>query len=113
VYLRLHELFRPAAAAQDAAMHHVYILTNRKHGTLYTGVTNSLATRIYQQRNGAGSQFVRKHQLFRLVCVQPFASATDAFEQEKRLKKWRRAWKIQLIEQENPGWRDLYDEILR
>jgi putative endonuclease len=93
-------------------MHYVYILTNRMHGTLYTGVTGSLAMRIHQQRRGEGSGFVREHELFRLVCVLPFESASDAFTHEKRLKKWRRSWKIQLIERDNPDWRDLYEDIL-
>ena len=93
-------------------MFYVYILTNRKHGTLYTGVTNDLAARIASHRDGLGSEFVWKHRLFRLVCIQCFASVLDAIAQEKRLKKWRRHWKIQLIERDNPDWRDLFDELL-
>jgi len=90
----------------------VYILTNRKHGTLYTGVTRELATRIDLHRGGAGSEFVSKHRLFRLVCIQPFNTAAEAIAQEKRLKRWRRSWKIQLIETDNPNWRDLYEDLL-
>lgn len=93
-------------------MFQIYILTNRKHGTLYTGVTNDLPTRIALHRAGLGSEFVWKHRLFRLVCILPFASALDAISHEKRLKKWRRHWKIQLIEKNNPEWRDLFDELL-
>ena len=93
-------------------MFYVYILTNRKRGTLYTGVTNDLAARIVLHRSGLGSEFVWKHRLFRLVCIQPFATAAEAIAQEKRLKKWRRAWKIRLIERDNPDWRDLYEELL-
>jgi putative endonuclease len=93
-------------------MYYVYILTNRKHGTLYVGVTSELASRIALHRSGHGSQFTWKHRLFRLVCVQPFPGANEAITHEKRLKKWRRAWKIQLIENGNPEWRDLYEELL-
>ena len=93
-------------------MFYVYILTNRKYGTLYTGVTNDLATRIALHRSGLGCEFVWKHRLFRLVCVQPFATAAEAIAQEKRLKKWQRHWKIRLIEKDNPDWRDLYEELL-
>ena len=93
-------------------MFHVYFLTNRKHGTLYIGVTDDLPARIALHRSGFGSEFVWKHRLFRLVCIQPFASVLDAIAQEKRLKKGRRHWKIQLIERTNPEWRDLYHELL-
>jgi putative endonuclease len=91
----------------------VYILSNRKHGTLYAGVTNDLPARVALHRSGSGSAFVWKHRLFRLVCIQPFATAAEAIAHEKRLKKWRRHWKIQLIEKDNPDWLDLYDELLR
>ena len=93
-------------------MLHVYILTNRKHGTLYTGVTSDLEVRIALHRGGLGSEFVSKHRLFRLVCVQTFATAAEAIAQEKRLKKWQRSWKIRLIEKGNPDWRDLYEDLL-
>jgi len=93
-------------------MIHVYILTNRKHGTLYTGVTNALAARIHLHRNGAGSAFVFKYKLFRLVYAAPFTDTAEAIAYEKRLKKWQRHWKIQLIEASNPDWRDLHEDLL-
>ncbi|WP_088342523.1 MULTISPECIES: GIY-YIG nuclease family protein [Rhodomicrobium] len=93
-------------------MHFVYVLTNRKHGTLYIGVTNDLPARIASHRAGSGSEFVRKHALSRLVCVQPFSTAAEAIAQEKRLKKWHRSWKIHLIEADNPEWRDLYETLM-
>ncbi len=93
-------------------MFYVYILTNRKHGTLYTGVTNAPSQRIGLHRRGLGSEFVRKYRLFCLVYVEPFAMALDAIAYEKRLKKWQRAWKTQLIEETNPAWQDLYDSLL-
>jgi putative endonuclease len=92
-------------------MFHVYILTDRKDGTLYTGVTNNLAARITQHRNGAGSEFVWHYGLFRLVFTEGFATAIEAIETEKRLKKWRRAWKVRLIEKANPDWLDLYEDL--
>ena len=94
------------------SMFYVYILANRMRGTLYVGVTGQLARRISQHREGTGSEFVWKHRLFRLVCIQPFATAMEAMAHEKRLKKWQRSWKIQLIERDNPEWRDLYEDML-
>jgi putative endonuclease len=94
-------------------MFYVYILTNRKHGTLYTGVTGDLAARIYLHRSGQGSSFVRQHRLFRLVHIAAFATALEAIAHEKRLKKWKRSWKIKLIETDNPDWRDLYEALNR
>jgi putative endonuclease len=93
-------------------MFHVYILTNRKHGTLYTGVTNDLAARIDLHRNGLGSEFVLKYRLFRLVFALAFPTAMEAITHEKRLKKWPRSWKIRLIEKDNPDWRDLHEDLL-
>ena len=91
-------------------MFFVYILTNRKHGTPYTGVTGGLLNRLNLHRDGAGSEFVRKYHLNRPVCALPFSTAAEAIAHEKRLKRWRRAWKIQLIERDNPEWRDLLDD---
>ncbi len=93
-------------------MFYVYILTDRKDGTLYTGVTNIIAIRIARHRDGTGSRFVWRYGLFRLVFAQPFPTALEAIANEKRLKKWRRLWKLRLIERRNPDWRDLYDVIL-
>ena len=74
---------------------------------LYIGVTNNLRTRLEQHRSGHGSKFVTRNGVHRLVHVVEFASAQDAIAREKQLKNWRRDWKIQLIEKENPGWSDL------
>ncbi len=93
-------------------MYYVYIMADRKDGTLYTGVTNDLGVRIAQHREGTGSQFVWRYGLFRLVHIQPFATALEAIAQEKRLKRWQRSWKVKLIERDNPDWRDLYEELL-
>jgi putative endonuclease len=85
----------------------VYILASRKNGTLYVGVTSNLRIRLEQHRSGHGSEFVRKYLVHRLVRVEEFASPQDAIAREKQMKNWRRAWKIQLIEKENPDWVNL------
>ena len=85
----------------------VYILASRPNGTLYIGVTNNLRTRIEQHRAGLGSEFVRKYRVHRLVHMEAFATPQEAIAREKQLKNWHRNWKIQLIERENPDWRDL------
>ena len=91
----------------------VYILANRKQGALYTGVTNDIARRIGEHRDGTGSRFASKYAIFRLVYVEPHDDITAAIAREKAIKKRRRAWKIELIERLNPDWRDLYFDINR
>ncbi|SKB25077.1 putative endonuclease [Rhizorhabdus histidinilytica] len=81
-------------------------------GTLYVGVTADLAARIYQHRIGEGSTFCREHGLTRLVYAEQHERIDAAIAREKMLKAWKRAWKINLIEKANPGWRDLYEEII-
>jgi putative endonuclease len=85
----------------------VYILASRKNGTLSVGVTSNLQFRLEQHRRGHGSEFVRKYLVHRLVHVEEFASPLGAIAREKQMKNWRRSWKIQLIEKENPDWADL------
>ena len=87
--------------------HWVYVLTNKKNGVLYTGVTNDLDKRVAQHRSGTGSLFTAKYKLGLLVYAQEFGDPVSAIEAEKALKKWRRAWKVALIERDNPQWRDL------
>ena len=91
----------------------VYVLASKRNGTLYVGVTNDLARRVHEHKTGEGGEFTRKHGVTNLVHAQPFDTALLAIEQEKRLKRWRREWKLALIERDNPGWRDLYDDINR
>lgn len=86
---------------------YVYIVASRMNGTLYIGVTNDLGRRIAEHRNGDGSSFTKKHNVCRLVYATAFDDVTEAIAQEKRLKKWRRSWKVQLIEKSNPDWEDL------
>ncbi len=93
-------------------MYWVYILASRKHGTLYVGVTNDLGRRISEHRQGLVPGFTRRYGVKMLVYAESFERIDEAREAEARIKKWRRAWKIALIEKTNPDWRDLYDEIV-
>lgn len=90
----------------------VYIMTERYRGTLYTGVTAFLPERITQHRAGKGAAFTRMHGLTRLVYAEHHDAIEDAISREKAVKKWNRAWKIELIEKLNPDWNDLYDQII-
>jgi putative endonuclease len=82
-------------------MYYVYILASRRHGTLYIGVTNSIQKRLEQHRNGKGSSFVKQNAVYRLVYVEACDHVEDAIAREKQLKRWKRDWKIELIEREN------------
>ncbi|MCX2721677.1 GIY-YIG nuclease family protein [Roseibium salinum] len=91
----------------------VYILASRQRGTLYTGVTNDLARRIHEHREKTASGFTRRYDVTRLVYYESFEAPDLAIAREKRLKRWRREWKIQAIEEFNPDWRDLYEDLNR
>jgi len=86
----------------------VYILASQKNGTLYTGVTSSLGARIAQHKRGDGSKFSAKYGVTRLVWYEEHFDIRDAIEREKKIKRWRRAWKIALIEETNPDWTELF-----
>ncbi|WP_029934404.1 GIY-YIG nuclease family protein [Sphingomonas sp. UNC305MFCol5.2] len=92
---------------------YVYIVANRKNGALYTGVTADIAQRVWQHRNRTGSRFTTEHEIFHLVYVEFHEEIEDAIVREKRIKKWRRAWKVALIEESNPDWRDLWFDLNR
>ncbi|HEX7775531.1 MAG TPA: GIY-YIG nuclease family protein [Parvibaculum sp.] len=91
----------------------VYILASRKNGTLYIGVTNDVARRVWEHRQGHGSKFVTKYRVHRLVHIETSEEIEKAIQREKTLKEWPRAWKIRLIESVNPEWNDLYGELNR
>ena len=91
--------------------YHVYILASGRNGTLYTGVTGDLPHRCWQHRNGEGSEFTRRYKVHRLVHAEAFGDVNDAIAREKAIKKWRREWKLELIERDNPQWLDLYDRL--
>ncbi|MEO1039650.1 MAG: GIY-YIG nuclease family protein [Pseudomonadota bacterium] len=85
----------------------VYLLASRKNGTLYCGVTHDLLRRARQHADGDASAFTRRYGAVRLVWFEPHTDVLEAIAREKRIKRWRRAWKIVLIETLNPDWRDL------
>ncbi len=89
----------------------VYIVTNRANGTLYIGVTNNLARRIWEHREGVIRGFTSQYGLKRLVWYEHHDDIRDAIHREKTLKTWLRAWKVRLILKTNPDWRDLYEDL--
>jgi len=90
----------------------VYMMANKKDGTLYIGVSSNLARRIYEHKNGLADGFTKKYHLQRLVYYELYNDPTGAILREKQMKKWYRRWKIELIEKINPEWKDLYSEIV-
>ncbi len=90
----------------------VYMLASKRNGTLYLGVTSDLVRRIWEHKNNLAEGFSKRYKVHRLVWYEAHESMESAITREKRLKKWRRKWKLDLIETGNPDWRDLYDEII-
>ena len=91
--------------------YYVYILANKKYGTLYIGVTNDLVRRRYEHKTKAVPGFTRRYGVDKLVLFEVFDDATSAIARGKELKKWRRDWKARLIDEQNPNWDDLYPGI--
>ncbi len=89
----------------------VYILSNKKRGTLYIGVTNNFIRRLYEHKNGLSDGFTKKYNIKILVYFEATSNILSALEREKKLKKWNRAWKINLIEKMNPEWKDLSEKF--
>ena len=89
----------------------VYIMADRYRGTLYIGVTSDIAARAWAHREGRGSRFCARYGLTRLVYAEQAPTIDEAIAREKAMKKWNRAWKIELIEQANPEWDDLFESI--
>jgi putative endonuclease len=90
---------------------YVYILCNKRNGTLYAGVTSDLVKRIYEHKNNFVDGFTKKYGVHHLAWFETHESAESAITREKQIKKWKRAWKLRLIEQNNPEWIDLYESI--
>ena len=90
----------------------VYILTSNSLSAMYIGVTNDLQRRVEEHRSGEGSKFTRKHKVFSLVWYEIHHDINAAIQRETSLKKWKRDWKTNLIERENPHWRDLYPGLV-
>jgi putative endonuclease len=91
---------------------YVYILASRPYGTLYIGVTNDIARRVYEHRQGTASKFTKKYSVTRLVWFEEWQTVPDAIQRETSLKRWNRDWKIDLINRANPEWRDLYETFV-
>jgi len=89
----------------------VYILASKRNGTLYVGVTRDLARRVWEHRNDVVGGFTRRYGVHRLVWFELHEDMTAAITREQQLKRWRRAWKVRLIEEGNGEWRDLWEEI--
>ena len=91
---------------------YIYILTNSRNGTLYIGVTSNLIRRIWQHKNDVIKGFSSKYQLHMLVYYEEHSNIVEAIKREKCLKHWRRLWKLKLIDEFNPEWKDLYNDII-
>jgi len=90
----------------------VYILASKQNGTLYIGVTSELAKRAWTHKNNVIEGFTKRYSVHRLVYYEMHPEMTSAIVREKQLKKWNRAWKLELIESNNPEWNDLWSEII-
>jgi len=90
---------------------YVYVLASQRNGTLYVGMTDDLAKRIWMHREEVLPGFTKKYRVKILVWYEAYESRESAFARERQIKKWNRAWKLELIEKTNPTWRDLYEEV--
>ena len=91
--------------------YYVYVLASQRNGTLHIGVTNDIARRVGEHKAGVVEGFTRKYGVTKLVHIERFASIDEAIAREKAMKKWRWAWKLELIEMSNPRWADLHEQI--
>ena len=92
--------------------YYVYILASKKNGTLYTGVTNDLVRRVYEHKHNMIEGFTKKYKVHHLVYFEIAEDISSAIHREKCIKRWKRIWKIELIEKSNPLWKDLYYDLL-
>ena len=92
--------------------YYVYILASRRNGTLYVGVTSDLTQRVYAHRNDLTEGFTKKYGVHMLVYFEECDERESAIRREKQIKEWKRRWKLELIEEANPDWEDLYETIL-
>ena len=92
--------------------YYVYILASKRNGTLYVGFTSDLPQRVYAHKNDLVGGFTKKHGVHTLVYFEVWDDRDGALQREKQIKEWKRRWKIELIEKENPEWKDLYEQIL-
>ena len=96
---------------QDERQYYIYIMANKRNGTIYTGMTNDLVRRVFEHRNDLLECFTKRYQTHLLVYYEYTNDVDDALHREKQLKDWHRKWKLELIEGMNPDWKDLWDEI--
>ena len=90
----------------------VYILASRRNGTLYIGVTSSLAKRVWEHKNDVVEGFTKRYRVHQLVWYELHETMQSAISREKAMKEWKRQWKLELIEKTNPAWKDLYESIV-
>ena len=93
--------------------YYIYILASKKNGALYIGMTNDLVRRIFEYKSGLIEGYTKKYSVDKLVYFESTTDVNEAIAREKRLKKWKRQWKIDLIENSNPDWRDLSEDFIR
>jgi len=91
--------------------YYVYILASRRNGTLYIGVTNNLVRRVFEHKQDVVAGFTKTHCVHNLVYFEQFDDPSNAIRREKTMKGWPRRWKINVIERDNPSWRDLYEDV--
>ena len=102
----------PAGIQKIMKQYYVYILASKRNGTLYTGITSDLIKRVYEHKNKLTEGFTKKYDVNILVHYEIFEDPENAIIREKRIKAWKRKWKLRLIEEENPHWDDLYESLI-
>ena len=102
----------PSRLPGEEAVYFVYIMASRPYGTLYIGITSDLISRVQQHRSGEKPGFSTRYKVHTLVYYEPFGDVMAAIQREKTMKKWKRDWKINLIERENRHWSDLYPGLV-
>ncbi len=93
--------------------YYVYIMASKRNGTLYIGITNDLIKRTWQHKNNLADGFTKRYKCHTLVYYEQTNEVISAIEREKQLKKWKRKWKLDLIEKQNPEWQDLYNNLIK
>ena len=101
-----------STSLSDMNTYYVYILASKRNGSLYIGVTNNLIGRVYEHKNDMIDGFTKKYRVHKLVYYEQTNDINSAIQREKQLKKWRRQWKIDLIEKNNPNWDDIYKAMV-
>ena len=93
--------------------YYVYILASKRNGTLYVGMTDDIAKRVVRHKSRRANQFAAKYDVDKLVYYEKHRSLEEALKREKQVKKWRRQWKMRMIEKQNPAWEDLFSEVIK